>query len=52
MWQVLSNQGVVNEDLPDDLIGALKECHNLVDAIESSTSPNVHQPLSSYNREA
>ena len=42
MWQVLSNQGVVNEeDLPNDFIGALKECDNFIDAIECSTLSDV-----------
>ena len=51
MWQILSNQGVVNEeDLPNDFIGALEECDNFIDAVESSTLSNVDQPSNSYNQ--
>ena len=49
MWQVLSNQGVVNEDLPNDFTGALKECDNFIDAIEYSALSNVDEPSSSYS---
>ena len=44
MWQVLSNQGVIDADLPTNFVNALKECEDLTKAVEPSTLSNIHQP--------
>ncbi|CAM4841372.1 unnamed protein product [Rotaria magnacalcarata] len=50
MWQVLSAQDVINEeDLPQDVIDKLKEYENQTDVVETTTSLNINNSLTSLD---
>ncbi|CAF4318463.1 unnamed protein product [Rotaria magnacalcarata] len=50
MWQVLSAQDVINEeDLPQDVIDKLKEYENQTNVVETTTSLNINNSLTSLD---
>jgi hypothetical protein len=50
MWQVLSDQGILNEEeLPHDFIDALNECNNPTSVVEAATS-HANKPSASQDQ--